>query len=114
MTVLYPMAKYYDLLGVSYAVLLSVFVAFPIMLGIISKKTSYKLGHFIRNVFFSVFVISVTLFIGYKIVPQSSGFTWLLYAIAMSLVYVIIVLVLGWFNIGYGNNIRYIVSLRKK
>lgn len=114
MAALYPMAKYYDLLGVSYAVLLSVFVAFPIMLGIISKKTSYKLGYFMRNIFFSVFVISITLFIGYKIVPQSSGFTWLLYAIAMSLVYVIIVLVLGWFNIGYGNNIRYIVSLRKK
>lgn len=114
MIALYPMAKYYDLLGVSYAVLLSVFIAFPIMLVIISKKTSYKLGYFMRNIIFSFFVISITLFIGYKIVPHSTGFIWVLYAIGMSVVFVLIVLILGRFNIGYGNNIRYIINLRNK
>lgn len=114
MFALYPMAKYYDLLGVSYAVLLSVFVASPIMLIIISKKTSYKLGYFIHNLFFSVLIISITLFIGNKIVPHSTGLLWLPYAIGVSLIFVIIVLIFGYFNIGYGNNIRYIVNLRSK
>lgn len=114
MIALYPMAKYYDLLGVSYAVLLSVFVAAPIMLIIISKNTSYKLGYFMRNIFFSVFVISITLFIGNKIVPLSTGLLWIPYAIGMSLIFVIIVLILGYFNVGYGNNIRYFVNLRSK
>ncbi len=111
---LYPMTKSYDLLGASYAVLLSVVVAAPIMLVIISKKTSYKLGHFIRNLFFSVFVISLILFIGNNIVPHSYGFTWILYAIGISIMFIIIVLIFGKFNIGYGKNIKYILNLRNK
>lgn len=111
---LYPMAIFYGLLGVSYAILLSVFVAAPIMLFIISKKTSYKLGHFLRNVISSIFLIFITILISSIIIPENIGFLLVIYVIGVSMVFISLLFILGKFNIGYGNNIKYIINLRMK
>lgn len=112
--VIYPMAKYYDLLGVALAVLLSVLVAAPIMLAIIVKKASLRLNHFFHSLLFSICLISVSVLLGYSLIPETLGYGWILYAFIMSFIFLILLIISATVNIGYGSNIRHIINLRKQ
>lgn len=108
---LYPMAKLYGLVGVSFAILLAVFIGTPVMLVIIRKKTSLKLRHFVKSFFFSLLIILLTILIGELILPKTSNLVWMAYALGMSFIFLFLLVVFAFFKIGYGANIKYLLRV---
>lgn len=111
---LYPMAKLYGLVGVSVAILLAVFISTPVMLVIIRRKTSFKLRHFVKSFFFSLLIILLSILIGELILPKATNLVWIVYALGMSFVFLLLLVIFAIFNIGYGANIQYIVKLHNR
>ena len=108
---LYPMAKLYGLIGVSVAILLAVFISTPVMLAIIRRKTFFKLTHFVKSFFFSLLIILLTILIGKLILPKTANLIWIVYALGISFIFLLLLVIFAFFKIGYGANIQYALRL---